>query len=155
MSMKDKLVTRFFLDFNPPTVTHQEQKIRILWDKKNNRHIPQKYNPPELEDAKQLYIAHLMKNKLKEPLTGPVALMVQWQFLTKQKKLDQAWKTTKPDTDNLNKLLKDCMTLTGFWIDDAQVVYESISKIWVKEAPPGIIIEVYDLSEGKGEMNHV
>ena len=29
---------------------------------------------------------------------------------------------TKPDTDNLQKLLKDCMTKCGFWKDDAQVV---------------------------------
>ena len=145
MSLEDKLVTRFMLSFNPPTVTHQEQKIRILWDKKNKRHIPQKYNPPELEEAKQLYIAHLMKNKLPEPLAGPVALMVQWRFLTAIKKLDQTWKTTKPDTDNLNKLLKDCMTQTRFWQDDAQVVHEAISKIWVMH-DPGIIISIYDLS---------
>ena len=145
MSLEDKLVTRFMLSFNPPTVTHQEQKIRILWDKKNNRHIPQKYNPPELEEAKQLYIAHLMKNRLPEPLAGPVALMVQWRFLTARKQLDQTWKTTKPDTDNLNKLLKDCMTLAGFWHDDAQVVYEAISKIWVIE-DPGIMISIYDLT---------
>ena len=145
MSLEDKLVTRFMLSFNPPTVTHQEQKIRVLCDKKNKRYIPQKYNPPELEEAKQLYIAHLMKNKLDEPLAGPVALMVQWRFLTAIKKLDQTWKTTKPDTDNLDKLLKDCMTEAGFWHDDAQVVHEAISKIWVA-SDPGIIIAVYDLT---------
>lgn len=145
MSLEDKLVTRFMLDFNPPTVTHQEQKIRVLWDKKNKRHIPQKYNPPELEEAKQLYLAHLNQHRLPDPLLGPVALMVQWRFLTARKKLDQTWKTTKPDTDNLNKLLKDCMTQTGFWVDDAQVVHEAISKIWVV-SDPGIMISIYDLT---------
>lgn len=34
------------------------------------------------------------------------------------------WRVTKPDTDNLQKMLKDCMTLTGFWNDDAQVVVD-------------------------------
>ena len=33
---------------------------------------------------------------------------------------DGEYRTTKPDTDNLQKLLKDCMTATGFWTDDAQ-----------------------------------
>lgn len=43
---------------------------------------------------------------------------------------DGEWKTTKPDTDNMIKLLKDCMTRTGFWVDDAQVCSEITEKFW-------------------------
>ena len=41
-------------------------------------------------------------------------------------------KDTKPDTDNLQKLLKDCMTAVGFWVDDAQVCSELTEKRWVR-----------------------
>ena len=40
------------------------------------------------------------------------------------------YKTTKPDIDNLQKLLKDCMTDLGYWKDDAQVASEIAEKFW-------------------------
>ena len=39
-------------------------------------------------------------------------------------------KSTRPDTDNLVKLLKDVMTKCGYWWDDSQVAYETISKVY-------------------------
>lgn len=54
------------------------------------------------------------------------------------------WRVTKPDTDNLQKLLKDCMTKCGFWKDDAQVVRETVEKRWSDE-PTGIYIEITEL----------
>ena len=39
-------------------------------------------------------------------------------------------KSTRPDTDNLVKLLKDVMTKTGYWWDDSQVAYETIGKVY-------------------------
>jgi Holliday junction resolvase RusA-like endonuclease len=53
---------------------------------------------------------------------------------------------TKPDTDNLEKLLKDCMTEVGFWNDDAQVVKEIAEKVWTDE-PTGISIEINNLDK--------
>ncbi len=44
----------------------------------------------------------------------------------------------KPDTDNLQKLLKDVMTAVGFWQDDAQVASEIVEKFWAEI--PGIYI---------------
>lgn len=49
----------------------------------------------------------------------------------------------KPDTDNLQKLLKDCMTARGFWKDDAQVASEICEKFWAER--PGIYICVEEL----------
>ncbi len=40
------------------------------------------------------------------------------------------YKTSKPDTDNLVKLLKDVMTELHFWKDDAQVASEITEKFW-------------------------
>ena len=43
---------------------------------------------------------------------------------------DGSWRTTKPDTDNLEKALKDEMTRLHFWHDDAQVCSEIVEKFW-------------------------
>lgn len=56
---------------------------------------------------------------------------------------DGAWKTTKPDTDNLDKALKDEMTRLHFWKDDAQVCSEISEKFWADV--PGIFVKVVAL----------
>ncbi len=53
------------------------------------------------------------------------------------------WRTSKPDTDNLQKLLKDVMTSLGFWKDDALVCSEICEKFWA--ATPGIYIHIEEL----------
>ena len=50
------------------------------------------------------------------------------------------YRTSKPDTDNLVKMLKDVMTELGFWKDDAQVASEVIEKYWAQI--PGIYVKV-------------
>ena len=41
------------------------------------------------------------------------------------------WHTSKPDTDNLCKQLKDAMTRLGFWADDRQVAaYGRMEKLY-------------------------
>lgn len=54
------------------------------------------------------------------------------------------YRITKPDTDNLQKLLKDCMTSVGFWKDDALVASEIAEKFWAD--PPGIYIRIKELT---------
>ena len=54
------------------------------------------------------------------------------------------YRVSRPDTDNLQKLLKDCMTKTGFWKDDSQVVIEQCTKINTHEKA-GIIITVEEI----------
>ena len=53
------------------------------------------------------------------------------------------YRITKPDTDNLNKLLKDCMTEVCFWKDDSLVASEIIEKFWADK--PGIYIKIEEL----------
>lgn len=127
----------FFIPMNPPTVTHQEHKVHIVTGK------PVFYDPPELKVARAKLEAHLAKFKPDAPATGPVLLMVKWCFPLKGKHQNGEWKTTKPDTDNLQKLLKDCMTKVGFWNDDAQVACEIIEKFWAKV--PGIAISIEEM----------
>ena len=129
----------FYLDINPPTVTAQEHKVRV------NRGRPMFYNTAKLKQAQAVFESLLMRYRPQQPLDGPVALTVDWFFFTGSHK-DGEWRITRPDTDNLQKLLKDCMTRVGFWKDDSQVCVEMISKRWARRKP-GIGIKVVNLDD--------
>lgn len=131
---------KMFLLMNPPTVTAQESKVAIV------RNKPIIYKPEKIKQAKKEIIKHLMPFKPKEPLQGPVELKVVWLFPRGKRHKHYEWRTTRPDTDNLEKLLKDCMTEVGFWKDDALVVSETVYKIWSDE-PTGISIELKALEK--------
>ncbi len=69
--------------------------------------------------------------------------MTKWCFPLTGKHRDGEYKTSRPDTDNLQKLLKDVMTDLGYWKDDAQVASEITEKFWAKI--PGIYIAIEEL----------
>lgn len=131
---------QIFLLMTPPTVTAQERKVTIV------RGRPIFYKPENVKKAQAEIIKHLRPFKPKEPIEGAIELKVKWLF--PKGKLHEAgeWRVTKPDTDNLEKMIKDCMTELGFWNDDAQVVRETVEKRWVDE-PSGISIEINQLGK--------
>ena len=100
------------------------------------------YDPPELKDARQKLTANLIPNIPEQPFTTAVRLTTKWLFPKGQHKNGE-WKTTKPDTDNMIKLLKDCMTVCRFWKDDALVVSEITEKFWADI--PGIYVRIEEL----------
>lgn len=127
----------------PPTATHQEKKVRIIYV--DGEPKPQFYEPAELKAARAKLEAHLAKHILEKKYTGPIRVIVKWLFPIPEgsKHYDGEWKTTRPDTHNLDKLLFDIMTDLGFWKDDAIVVSEIIEKFWAKV--PGIYIRIESL----------
>lgn len=129
-------MTEFFMPMIPPTVTAQEHQVRVV----NNK--PIFFEPPKLKSAKDKLTANLSKHKPTEPYTSAVRLIVKWCF-PRGRHSDGEYRTTKPDTDNLNKLLKDCMTKCGYWKDDALVASEIIEKFWAEV--PGIYIRIDEL----------
>lgn len=129
----------FTLDITPPTVTAQEHKIRIVHGR------PMFYDTQKLKAARAAFESLLIQHRPAVPLEGPVALNVDWHFATKTHK-EGTYRVTRPDTDNLQKLLKDCMTRVGFWRDDAQVCREEVTKRWSREKP-GIHIKVVSLND--------
>lgn len=124
---------RIFLLIDPPTVTAQETQVAVV------RNKPVFYKPEKLKEAKKEIIKHLMPFKPVKPYEGAIELHVVWLFPKGKRHKHNEWRITKPDTDNLEKLLKDCMTQVGFWKDDAQVVKEVVEKRWSDE-PTGISI---------------
>ncbi len=131
---------RFFIATKPPTATAQEKKVAVVKGR------PIFYDPPAVKAAKKVLTSHLVLHRPDEPLTGALTLRTMWLFPRGKSHKNGEWRITKPDTDNLQKLLKDCMTKTGFWHDDAQVVREVVEKKWSDE-PCGIDIEIIELEE--------
>lgn len=126
----------FFIAMQIPTVTHQEKKVNV----RNGK--PIFYEPPELADARQKLTAHLAKYVPDKKLTGPLQLITKWCF-PKGKHKNGEYKITKPDTDNMIKLLKDVMTELGYWKDDSLVASEITEKFWAEV--PGIYIKINKL----------
>lgn len=127
-----------FLSMIPPTITHQMQRVGIAKSGK-----PYFYQSQELKEARSEIRARLAKFAPAAPLTGSVRLHVIWCFPIKGNHTDGEYKTSKPDTDNLIKMLKDVMTSLSWWKDDAQVAVETVEKHWADE--PGIYIEWREL----------
>ena len=132
---------RFKLKMIPPTATAQQKGEKIIG---NYIHHYKKKNVVKAEgilrDALLPYVPDY-------PITGmPIMLVVQWMFPYPKsaKKHQPGWlraKITRPDTDNLNKMLKDVMTDMGFWKDDALIFSELVTKVYSDE--PGIIITIF------------
>lgn len=132
---------KIFLLMNPPTVTAQERKVTVVRGK------PIFFKPENVKKAQADIIRHLRPFKPSAPLIGAIELRVAWLFPKGTKHKVGEWRITKPDTDNLEKMLKDCMTELRFWNDDAQVVKETAEKRWTDEERSGIAIEIKQLGK--------
>ncbi|MCC8164483.1 MAG: RusA family crossover junction endodeoxyribonuclease [Lachnospiraceae bacterium] len=129
-------MTEFFLAMEPPTCTHQEKQVHVVKGR------PVFYEPPELVAARQKLQGYLGQHTPKESYTGPVELVTKWCF-PRGRHGNGEYRTSRPDTDNLQKLLKDCMTAVGFWKDDCLVCREITEKFWADV--PGIYIRIKEL----------
>lgn len=127
----------FFMSMIPPTCTHQEKQVHVVNGK------PVFYEPAELKAARSKLRAHMSRHVPAEPFKGAVRLTTWWCFPIKDKHWNGEYRTSKPDTDNLVKMLKDIMTELRFWKDDAQVASEVIEKYWADQ--PGIYVKVESL----------
>lgn len=128
---------QFFIPGEPPTVTAQQKGF--------SRKTGTYYKPAELRDAEQKYLAYANEVRPAEPITGPVALTVIFGFRAVAGHEPNTPKTSKPDTDNMLKSLKDALTRAGFWQDDAQVFIETTIKLWTDT--PCIMVKVENVGE--------
>lgn len=127
---------KFFMPLKkPPTITHQKKQVRIVNGK------PIFYEPEELKSARALLIAHLGKHTPEKTYTNPLRLTVKWLYPITGKRMHGDYKPTKPDIDNSQKLLLDCMTDLGFWKDDALIVSLIAEKFWADTTGIYICIE--------------
>ena len=118
------MTIEFFMNMKPPTVTAQEKKVAV----RNGK--PIFYEPAPLKKARQELKWNLLSHRPTAPIDAPIKLTCIWHFKPTRGHKHGEYRITKPDTDNLQKLLKDCMTHCGFWKDDALVCSEHCEKFW-------------------------
>lgn len=128
---------QFFLPMKPPTATYQEHKVTVRSGK------PVFYDTQEIKNAKVKLRDSLAAYVPDVPYECAIRLMVKWLFPVSGKHTDGEYKTTKPDTDNLQKMLKDIMTELCFWKDDALVASEITEKFYADI--PGLFIVIQEL----------
>ena len=131
------MVIEFFMTMIPPTKTYQEKQVKVINGK------PVLYEPQELKTARAKLRDNLARHIPDRKLTGAVRLITKWCFPSRSKHENGQYRITKPDTDNLQKMLKDVMTDLNFWNDDAQVASEITEKFWADV--PGIYIHIEEL----------
>lgn len=129
----------FFMVMKPPTVTAQEKR----WRCQNGK--PVAYDDKRLLAAREKLRANLLRYIVPdtEPYDKAVELVVKWCFPLAQGHGDGEWYAKKPDTDNLQKMLKDVMTECGFWRDDCLVTSEIVQKFYAEI--PGIYVAIREL----------
>ena len=134
---------KFKLKMIPPTATAQQKGERVI-----NGYVHH-YKKKNVAAAEAILRDALLPYVPKEPLEDmPIHLDVIWMFpypKSSRKHMQGSYrrKYTRPDTDNLNKMLKDVMTDMGFWKDDALISTENVMKLYSDE--PGIVIDYYEL----------
>ncbi len=131
-------MTEFFIPLTKvPTITHQEKKVHVV------NGTPVFYEPTELKAARMKLQAHLAQHRPATRYASAVRLVTKWCFPVTSGHRNGEYKTSKPDTDNLQKMLKDVMTDLGFWKDDALVASEITEKFWADV--PGIYIKIEEV----------
>lgn len=135
----------FFMALVPPTATQQEHQVRVVRDKRTGKHVPRFFPSPAWEAAEQTLRTYLEPHRPAEKLKRPRAVVLDttWCFPNDGGQADGEPHTDKPDTDNLEKGLKDIMTKLGWWDDDCQVFSSRTTKIYSRI--PGIRIDIEEV----------
>lgn len=132
----------FFMAMNPPTATQQEHQVRVVRDKRTGKHVPRFFPSVAWGEAESKLRAHLEPHRPAARIEGPIVLDVTWCFPAEGHADGEPY-AIKPDTDNLQKGLKDIMTELGWWADDALVFSEHATKLYSRI--PGIRIDIEEL----------
>lgn len=88
----------------------------------------------------------LMPHKPQTPYNCPIRLSVKWLYPfrknePKKNRIEELPCITRPDCDNLCKLLLDIMTRLGFWVDDSIIYNLEFTKAYSENPRIEIKIE--------------
>jgi Holliday junction resolvase RusA-like endonuclease len=144
----------FFISCNPPKSTHQGS-MAIMRRKDGSQFVGKMQGSKGAATKKEL-LTLLQPHCPGVAFVGPVEMAVTWTYpwrkSEKKRNLEMGWMPcdTRPDCDNLSKLLADCMTRLGFWADDSQVAVLKFAKGWGDA--PGIGIRIAEIRPVKRQV---
>lgn len=137
------MIITFKMHCIPPKATHQAS-LRIM-KRKDGTQFVGKFAKSKGKVAQSDLMTLLAPHVPERPIESPVAVSVVWEYpYRKSEKKRNIGKIipcdTRPDCDNLSKMLFDCMTRLGFWNDDSQIYDLRFKKVWGMQ--PGIEIKI-------------
>jgi Holliday junction resolvase RusA-like endonuclease len=123
----------------------------VPWARAGGGKTMHKFTPKKQQDYMGMIRAEAFRqmDRFPGPLAGPLQLKIVavylWPKSTTKARLgavDGGWKITKPDSDNITKIVKDALNTIAY-ADDAQVSFSSTWKILGPKA--GLVVEVISL----------
>lgn len=111
------------------------------------------YNTGNLKKSKATLQRALSGFQPEKEYTTGIRLKVVWAFEPTQKSKDGERKATRPDLDNLQKLLQDVMCDMGFYKDDGLITDLEVSKRWHKNS--GLYIEIEEVEKIDSDFNEL
>lgn len=133
-----------------PGIPHAQKRHRSRVVNTPGRSFVQTYKSADQRVAEKTFRSWLFKSKPEKLIVGPVSLSFtcyfpipkSWPKKLQERKLtiENMQHTSRPDLDNLEKHIMDCMTGV-FWVDDRQVFRVEKEKFYDRE--PRTEIEVW------------
>jgi Holliday junction resolvase RusA-like endonuclease len=134
----------FHLPIIPPKATSQTKRLVMIGGK------PRFFATKGHQEAEHSLLALCAQHAPSDPLQGPLRLDVQFVFpwrkseTKRRRALGIIPCDTRPDCDNLVKLVADVLTKLRFYGDDGQIADLSVSKAWGDRV--GITINISSLA---------
>lgn len=128
----------FWIIGDPPRATAQQKGERVV-----NGTI-QHYDKSHIKRAKDFYMWNIKPFAPTIPWNCPIEVEVIFYFEKKDIKRDER-KLTRPDLDNSEKILFDCMTKVGFWRDDSLICRKITEKWYTKEGLGRVYIRIKEI----------
>lgn len=133
----------------PPTITQQQKGVRCV--PHHGSMLPVFYKKKAYRDAERYYLDHIPRGT---PYSGAVGVRIsfQWPWRSAEPKKNKAagWrhKNTKPDCDNICKLVIDMLEKQQCGIShDAQIAELTVVKTWGDEAYTRISVWSLDAAD--------
>lgn len=135
---------RFHLPIVPPKATSQTKRLVMVGGKP--RFFAKKEHQSAENDLMTLCARHAPESPLQGPLQLSVAFVFPWRKSETKRRiaLGNAPNDTRPDCDNLVKLVGDVLTKLRFYGDDGQVADLHVTKAWGDAV--GITISIQQIS---------
>lgn len=147
--MKWRTLAEFFVSGEPLGQPRPRARIMKIGAGRAAKFIPQIYNPADADPWKRRVLSVAEKHAPPAPLDGPVRVdeifyLPRPQRLYRRRDPDgPVVCTSRPDRDNLDKLILDALKTAGYFRDDAQVCDGYPRKLYhAKTGKPGAAVRV-------------
>lgn len=131
-------------DLTIPTTTAQQRGSFYVEKLKRISH----YKKKPLKQAEKLYWDKLYPLKPSEPFKGGIMVNIEFYFAyntsckkSNVDKMEIVPKITRPDLDNMSKVICDTMTKLGYWEDDSRIYELRLRKFFAPKEKISIRIQ--------------